>query len=138
MGVVLVAYDGTASAKKAVERARALLGQSDSMVLLYVIPEGDAATPASVICPEPGLGGEEANLLVSAAAADLVREHHVQAVGAVRRGPPGPTIVAAAEELGAGMVVVGVGRVERVSCFALGSVADYVARHCAKPVLIVR
>jgi len=138
MGVVLVAYDGTASAKKAVERARALLAPSDSMVLLYVIPEGDAAAPASVICPEPGMGWEESNLLVSSAAAELVREHHVQAVGSVRRGPPGPTIVTVAEELGAVMVVVGVGRVERVSCFALGSVADYVARHCAKPVLIVR
>jgi nucleotide-binding universal stress UspA family protein len=139
MGVVLVAFDGTASARKAVERAVALLAQADSMVLLYVIPEGDTTSPPTgFLCPDEPLGWEEANLLVSAAASEAVQHHGVSAVGVVRKGPPGPTIVAAAEELGAGVVVVGVGRVELVACYSLGSVADYVARHSSKPVLIVR
>jgi nucleotide-binding universal stress UspA family protein len=138
MGVVLVAFDGTASARKAVERAVTLLAQADSMVLLYVIPEGDAVPPMGLLCPDEPMGWEEANLLVNAAATEAVQHHGVSAVGVVRKGPPGPTIVAVAEELGAGVVVVGVGRVERVTCYSLGSVADYVARHSSKPVLIVR
>jgi nucleotide-binding universal stress UspA family protein len=138
MGVILVAFDGTASAGKAVERAVVLLAKTDSMVLLYVMPEGDTGPPTDFLCPEEPMGWEEANLLVNAAAAEAVQQHGVQAVGVVKKGPPGPTIVATAEELGAGVVVVGVGRVERVSCYSLGSVADYVARHSSKPVLIVR
>ena len=138
MGVVLVAFDGTDSARKAVERAVTLLAQADSMVLLYVIPEGDAGPPAGLLCPEEPMGWEEANLLVSSAAAEAVQRHGASVVGVVRKGPPGPTIVAAAEELGAGVVVVGVGRVERIESCSLGSVADHVARHSSKPVLIVR
>ncbi len=138
MGVVLVAFDGTDSASKAVERARVLLADADSMVLLLVLPPGGSGAGPEVICPEEPMGWEEANLLVSSTASELVRNHAVQAVGVVRRGEPGPTIVAAAEEMGASVVVVGVGRHERVSCFALGSVADHVARHCRVPVLIVR
>ena len=138
MGVVLVAFDGTASARKAVERAVTLLAQADSMVILYVIPEGDAGPPTGFLCPDEPMGWEESNLLVNGAATEAVQHHGVSAVGVVRKGPPGPTIVAVAEELGAGVVVVGVGRIERVSCYSLGSVADYVARHSSKPVLIVR
>jgi nucleotide-binding universal stress UspA family protein len=138
MGVVLVAFDGTDSASKAVDHARVLLADADSMVLLLVLPPGGSGSGAAVICPEEPMGWEDANLLVSSAASELVRNHAIQAVGVVRRGEPGPTIVAAAEEMGASVVVVGVGRLERISCFALGSVADHVARHCRVPVLIVR
>jgi nucleotide-binding universal stress UspA family protein len=141
MGKVLVAYDGSEISQKAIERAATLLAEADSMVLLLVVPEGGIPNPAGfgdLACPEEPMSREEANLLVNAAASEAASRYDVRAVGVVRMGKPGPIIVQAVEEFDATVVVVGVGRVEKVSCFALGSVADYVARHSSTPVLIVR
>lgn len=139
MGTILVAYDDTDISRKAIERAMALLADADSMVLLYVVPEGLASgTLGDMVCPEDAVSDVDANLMVNSKANEVVKRHGVRAVGLVRRGNPGQVIVEVAKELGASVVVVGVGKVEKVSCFALGSVADYVARHCNVPVLIVR
>jgi nucleotide-binding universal stress UspA family protein len=108
-------------------------------VLLYVVTDGPGSgTLGSSVCPEDLISPEDAHLMINATARDVVERHGVQAVGLVRRGSPGPTIVAVAREVGASVIVVGVGKVEKVSCFAMGSVADHVARHSDVPVLIVR
>jgi nucleotide-binding universal stress UspA family protein len=139
MGTILVAYDDSEISRKAIERAVALLADADSMVLLYVVPEGlTSGTLGDMVCPEDAISDEDAHLMINSMANEVVKRYEVQAVGQVRRGNPGQVIVEASKELGASVVVVGVGRVEKVSCFALGSVADYVARHCNVPVLIVR
>jgi len=139
MGKVLVAYDDTEISRKAIERAVSLLADADSMVLLYVVTDAvPAGTLGTSVCPEDLISPEDAHLMINATAMDVVDRYGVQAVGLVKRGPPGPIIVETANEKGATVVVVGVGRVEKVSCFALGSVADYVAKHCDVPVLIVR
>jgi nucleotide-binding universal stress UspA family protein len=139
MGTVLVAYDDTEFSKKAVGRAATLLSEGDSLVLLYVVPgEVSSGTFEEMVCPDDPMSAEDANIMINAAAGETFQRYHLQAVGMVRRGPPGPTIVEVARDLDATMVVVGVGAVEKVSCFMLGSVADYVARHSHVPVLIVR
>jgi nucleotide-binding universal stress UspA family protein len=139
MGNVLVAYDDTEISRKAIERAATLLADTDSMVLLYVVTDAaPAGTLGTSVCPEDLMSAEDAHLMINATAMDVVERYGVQAIGLVREGPPGPTIVDVARERRASVVVVGVGKVEKVSCFALGSVADYVARHCDVPVLIVR
>jgi len=139
MGNVLVAYDDTAISRKAIERAVTLLADADSLVLLYVVTDAaPAGTLGTSVCPEDVMSAEDANLMINATARDVVERHGVQAVGLVRRGAPGPTIVETARQRRASVIVVGVGKVEKVSCFALGSVADYVARHSDVPVLIVR
>ncbi len=139
MGNVLVAYDDTDISRKAIQRAASLLADADSMLLLYVVTDAaPAGTLGTSVCPEDVISAEDAHLMINATAMDVVERYGVQAVGLVRRGPPGPTIVETARDRGATVVVVGVGKVEKVNCFALGSVADYVARHCGVPVLIVR
>jgi nucleotide-binding universal stress UspA family protein len=139
MGTLLVAYDDTDISRKAIDRAVDLLADADSMVLLYVVTDAvPAGTLADSVCPEDVISPEDAHLMINATAMDVVDRYGVQAVGLVRDGPPGETIVATAREVGATVVVVGVGKVEKISCFALGSVADYVARHSDVPVLIVR
>ena len=139
MGTILVAYDDSDISRKAIERAVALLADADSIVLLYVVPEGPTSgTLGDMVCPEDAISDVDANLMINSMASEVVKRHGVQAVGQVRRGNPGQVIVEASKELGASVVVVGVGKVEKVSCFALGSVSDYVARHCNVPVLIVR
>ncbi len=139
MGTVLVAYDDTAISRKAIERAATLLADADSMVLLYVVTDGSASgTLGSSVCPEDLISPEDAHLMINATAMEVIERYGVQAVGLVRRGSPGPTIVDVGREVEAAVIVVGVGKVEKVSCFALGSVADFVARHSDVPVLIVR
>lgn len=139
MGTVLVAYDDTAISRKAIERAATLLADADSMVLLYVVTDGSASgTLGSSVCPEDLISPEDAHLMINATAMEVIERYGVQAVGLVRRGSPGPTIVDVGREVEASVIVVGVGKVEKVSCFALGSVADFVARHSDVPVLIVR
>ena len=140
MGTILVAYDGSPIAQKAIERASTLLVQEDdSMVLLYVVLDAaSTGTLGEMVCPEDAVSDEDAHLLVNHAALGVVERRGLQAIGIVRRGSPGEVIVRVAREMGARVVVVGVGKVEKVSCFALGPVADHVARHCDVPVLIVR
>ena len=139
MGTVLVAYDDTAISRKAIERAITLLADADSLVLLYVVTDGSASgTLGSSVCPEDLISQEDAHLMINATAREVVERYGVGAVGLVRRGSPGPTIVEVGREVAASVIVVGVGTVEKVSCFALGSVADFVARHSDVPVLIVR
>jgi nucleotide-binding universal stress UspA family protein len=53
-------------------------------------------------------------------------------------GDIGPSIVAAAEAEGADLVVVGSRGLDRAGRFLLGSISDYVLRHAACPVLVVR
>lgn len=139
MGTILVAYDDTEISKKAIERASKLLADADSMVLLYVVTDAvPAGTLGTSVCPEDVMSAEDAHLMINSTAMDVAERYGLQAVGLVRQGPPGPTIVQVAREKGASVIVVGVGKVEKVSCFALGSVADHVARHSDVPVLIVR
>lgn len=56
----------------------------------------------------------------------------------VWEGEPGPAIVEAAGAEDADLVVVGSHGRGRVGRFLIGSVSDYVIRHAAAPVLIVR
>ena len=139
MGILLVAYDDTEISRKAIDRAVTLLADADSMVLLYVVTDAvPAGTLGDSVCPEDVMSPEDAHLMINATARNVVDRYGVQAVGLVRAGPPGETIVETARDVGATVVVVGVGKVEKISCFALGSVADFVARHSDVPVLIVR
>ena len=140
MGTILVAYDGSEIARKAIERASTLLAKEvDTMVLLYVVPDAaSTGTLEEMVCPEDAVSDEDAHLMINAAATEVVDRWGMTAVGIVRRGSPGEMIIDVARELDASVVVVGVGKVEKVSSFALGSVADHVARHCGVPVLIVR
>ena len=139
MGTVLVAYDDTEISRKALSRAITLLADADSLVLLYVVTEGQPSSRlGDMVCPEDAISAEDANLIINATARRVIESHGISAVGLVRRGPPGPVIVQVGREVGASVIVVGVGKMEKVSSFALGSVADHVARHSDVPVLIVR
>ncbi|MFL5685481.1 MAG: universal stress protein [Chloroflexota bacterium] len=53
-------------------------------------------------------------------------------------GPPGESIVAAAQAEGVDMILVGAHSRGRLGRLVMGSVSEYVARHATCPVLIVR
>ncbi|CAC5381393.1 unnamed protein product [Mytilus coruscus] len=53
-------------------------------------------------------------------------------------GEPGPTIVQAAEECGASMIIVGSRGLGTIRRTILGSVSDYILHHARVPVLVCR
>ena len=56
----------------------------------------------------------------------------------LRNGRPGQEIVALAEELGAGLIVVGGRGLGGMKRALMGSVSDSVVRHASCPVLVAR
>ena len=56
----------------------------------------------------------------------------------LRIGKPDEEIVSQAEELGAGLIVIGSRGLGGIRCALMGSVSDSVVRHAHCPVLVVR
>ena len=86
--------------------------------------------------PEHGLLelGEEAlaEVTMSADAVGVAHETHLP------RGRPGQQIIETAEAVDADLVIVGSARHDEAYRSLLGSVAETVVRHCARPVLVVK
>jgi nucleotide-binding universal stress UspA family protein len=139
---VLICYDGSHEAKRAVDAAAALLGPRPAVVLnvapTMTFAEGMAATSSLV----PGSAFEDLNK------ADALRRAEAGAARARRAGfdaePLATTasttwrgIVDAADELDAVAIVMGSRSVGGLRELARGSLSHDVATHARRPVLIV-
>lgn len=145
---ILVATDGSEHAVEAAARGLSVLGPADTVIVLAVVH-----TPAVVSSGmESGFAGgmvtpevldaawvgakEEADAsidrTISVLPDGLPIERHVQT------GEPGLAIVAAAEELGADVVVIGSRGRGAVKRALLGSVSTHVVHNSPCPVLVVR
>lgn len=135
---VVVATDGSESAKRAVEVATDLAEKFDAAVhALYVIDRGDVeGTPDDVrteVAEALAAAGEEA--------IDFVREEAGDAAGistAVRDGDPAIEICSYAREVDADVIATGTRGRHGEHSFLLGSVAEAVVRQSDIPVLTVR
>lgn len=143
----LIATDGSEISLEAARRSLAVL-QPDRITLLAVADTS--------IAEDSGAGGIEGGLLSeseSERARDALLEEgghelDVTALGlevgqvAVERrlveGPAGLMICRTAAEVGADVVVVGSHGYGLLKRLAIGSVSEYVVRHCEVPVLVVR
>ncbi len=70
--------------------------------------------------------------------ADAVRSAGAEAATASRIGPVAPTVVAAAEELGADLIIMGTHGRTGLARMVLGSVAEGVSRAARVPVMLLR
>lgn len=144
MRKVLVCADGSAVSQRALEKAQQW-AQSE-LHILHVGPislldiaqthlpmGGDDVLPRQV---EERLESNGRRILDSAEAAvtrtDLKVETHLVL------GHPGDKICEIADQLGADTVVVGSRGHSKLEKMFLGSVSDYVVRHCAVPVVVVK
>ena len=139
---ILICYDGSNEAKRAVDTAAALLGRRHAVVLnvapAMTLAESMATTPSLV----PGGAFEDLNR------ADALQRAEAGAARARRAGlhaEPRATIarstwqgiVDVADELDAAVIVIGSRGFSGVREFAHGSVSHDVATHARHPVLIV-
>jgi nucleotide-binding universal stress UspA family protein len=133
MSKVLVAYDGSAEAKRALESAAEMNGDTE-LTVISVVPvtysgRGGGIDPASTV--------EDHRVALDEAAAWLQeRGREGKTVEAV--GHPADSIVAAAEQGEFDMIVMGSRGLNAVERFMMGSTSARVVAHAPCSVLVVR
>ncbi len=139
---ILICYDGSPAAVRAIETAAALLGPRRAVVL----DVGSSMTPAeSLAGPYSAMAGaavEETHAAEAARIADegteIARSSGFDAVArGTRAVPTWEGIVEIADELDAPVIVVGSRGLRGLNEALHGSVSHQVAAHAARPVLIV-
>lgn len=143
----LIATDGSPVSLEAARKGCAILNP-DKVTLVTVADTS--------IAEDSGAGGFEGNLLSVEESRDVrgvIMEtgqeelsDTVKALGLdpaivetkLLEGSPGPVICSAAEEFNPDVVVVGSHGRGWFQRLVIGSISEYVARHCLSPVLIVR
>jgi nucleotide-binding universal stress UspA family protein len=148
-GPVLFAYDGSAHAKAAIERAGAVL-QHGPAVVATAWTTFEGAAPAALLALPGDMVREGAQALddagretaeqLAAEGAELARAAGFDAEPrAVRcKGPFFAALIACAEELDASLIAAGSRGRSALAAAVLGSVSTGLLHHTHRPVLIVR
>ena len=134
MGIILVAYDGSDLAKKALKKADRIVRKEDELILVHVIPTIIITEFADVPSDVTKAKAQE---MMNEALNDL-KGRGIQATGMVMEGDIADEIIKIGTDLDVDLIVVGEKGVSKVGRFALGSVADKVMRYARKPVLLVK
>jgi nucleotide-binding universal stress UspA family protein len=134
MGIILVAYDGSDLAKKALKKADRIVREEDELILVHVIPTHVISEFAEV---PPDVSKAKAQEMMNLALNDL-KSRGIQATGMVREGDIADEIIKIGSELDVDLIVIGEKGVSKVGRFALGSVADKVMRYARRPVLLIK
>ncbi len=141
---ILLATDGSEEAALAAHTATDVAGKTDSE--LHVVLVGLSAAyvgmgpPEIADIPPPRQEelDEEARRLLDAQVKQIEADGSTVAQAHLRVGRPDEQIVALAEEIGAGLIVMGNRGLGGLRRLLMGSVSDSVVRHAHCPVMIVR
>jgi nucleotide-binding universal stress UspA family protein len=146
--VILLCYDGSASAKHAIATAHELVGQSPAVLLHVWEP------PANYLGPDPfggietwsgpqiveleAMAAERANRTVEYGL-ELARDAGFSVEGRLERAGDGTwrTILAVADTLDAQLIVAGARGLSAVQSLLLGSITTPLVHHATRPVLVV-
>lgn len=135
---ILVAYDGSDPARGALEAALDLADELGSRVEVLAV-EGPLPRYAATLGEVDDAHSEREAFFagVLAEARSLAAARGLEIEATIRPGHPAEEIVRHAEEVGAGLIVVG-HRGHFLQRFPLGSTAAKVTHHAHCPVLVVR
>ena len=139
---ILICYDGSAAAVRAIETAAALLGPRRAVVLDVASSMTVAESVAAPYSAMAGAAVEETYAAEAARIADegteIARSSGFDAVARRTRAvPTWEGIVEIADELDAPVIVVGSRGLRGLNEALHGSVSHQVAAHAGRPVLIV-
>ena len=136
MKTIVVGYDASEGSRRALERAALLAGAFESqLVVTSVAPVTTSAAPRSIGADPAETAGEHLAELVAARAyleSQGLAADYVEAVGR-----PGESILAAAQERSADMIVVGTRESGLLTRLLGGSVSETVSHRAHCDVLIV-
>ena len=135
MNKILVAYDGSESAKRALEEAAKLLGGDRTLTVVSVAEElPQFGRAAAMLVPEEH---EERRRELHEAKAVLA-ERGIAATVVERRGDAATMILDEAEKEGVELIVMGTRGLGPGKRWLLGSVSTKVLHHAPANVLVVR
>ena len=134
MGSILVGYDGSESAKKALEKAVTLIKENDELIVVSVVP---SSKDREFTIIDSELSAANAQSRVNSAIAGL-KEKGINIIGIVREGDIADEILKIGKEMKCDLIVIGHKGVSKIGKFMLGSVAEKVVRYASRPVLVVR
>ena len=134
MDNIVVGYDGSKSARRALEQVAELARNGTTVTVVSAPPVRFTSLGAQAP------GREEIAELERevAEARALLEKRGVEASGVVKPGIPAGVILEEAGRRGADLIVVGTGRKKVAERLILGSVSDEVLHHAACSVLVVR
>ena len=141
---ILLATDGSEEAALAAHTATDVAGKTDSELHVVLVGLSGAyvgmGPPEIADIPPPRQEelDEEARRLLDAQVKQIEADGSTVAQAHLRVGRPDEQIVALAEEIGAGLIVMGNRGLGGLRRLLMGSVSDSVFRHAHCPVLIVR
>ena len=135
MAKILVAYDGSEAAQRALGRAAELAPADNTIAIISVVPVMQGGGRGGGI--DPTSGASEHRAMLDEAQAKL-REQGIEASTVEGVGHPAETICEAAERGGFDLIVMGSRGLNAVERFLIGSISDRVVRHAHCDVLVVR
>ncbi|MFB3916335.1 MAG: universal stress protein [Terriglobales bacterium] len=134
---ILVGYDGSDAAEKAVELALSLAVNMDSMVVVLAVaqpPEPPAAMETQAVVD----GAREYYEKTLRKIADAAKENGIQVTTAIAVGHAAEKIVRRAEQTHADLIVVGRRGRSTFEKVIMGSVSERVLRYAPCPVLVTK
>lgn len=134
MSKILVAYDGSESARRALDEAASLARRDDTVTIVGVAEVLPAVGPAPMLVPEE----HEERQRELAEATAILKERGIEAEAVERRGEAATMILDEAEKEGADLIVVGTRGLNSAKRWLLGSVSTKVLHHAPCNVLVVR
>jgi nucleotide-binding universal stress UspA family protein len=135
METIIVGYDGSEHARRALERAAELAKDGPGIVVVSVgrLLASDARTGDLV---DPREEEEHERLLVEGR--EILAREGIPATTVAPHGDPAQALIKAAREMGADLIVVGTRGRGRVARSLLGSVSTSVVHRAPCDVLVVR
>ncbi|HEB37592.1 MAG TPA: universal stress protein [Thermoplasmatales archaeon] len=132
---ILVGYDGSDGAEKALNRALELIEEDGELILLAVIPSRE----------EKSFVDSDAYKMVKLKADEMIRkkieeigEKSFSIRGIIEKGDAADKIIEVANRLNCDLIILGRKGQSEIRPDVLGSVAEKVVTHAYKPVMIVR
>jgi nucleotide-binding universal stress UspA family protein len=149
---ILVAYDGSEQAKRAIDYAADMANTcGGALLVLTVVPrvtlpvfpdEGFGSAPLTT-AQDFGVYQEKMQAMYQKSQEDIMKdiaEHFpkLEAEAILLEGRPSSTIVEQAEKNGVDLIVIGSRGLGGISGWILGSTSRRVVESCTKPVLVIK
>ncbi len=134
MSEILLAFDGSEYSAKALEKASSMAVGDDEIIVFYVMP---AVLMKEFKDLDPAVSKTRAQEVVNEAVGTL-KARGKRVTGVIHEGDVAEEIINFASKLKCSIIIIGSKGMSKIGRFSLGSVAEKVARHADRPVLIVR
>lgn len=132
---ILVGFDGSEGAEKALNKAMMLMEENGELILLAVIP----------VPSEKNLVDDTAYELLKRKAENIINDvvrdighHDFEITGVIEEGNIAAKIIDTANELNCDLIVLGSIGASELGTYPIGSIANKVVQYAHKPVMVVR